>query len=118
MRSARGHGWFMAPDDGSVRLEVVYALPDQQALVSICVASGTSAQAAAEASGLAQRFGLNTQEWALGLWGQAFGTGGLPAATAYRVEPGDRVEIYRPLQCDPKEVRRRRAERAARTRQG
>ena len=41
------------------------------------------------------------------------GTKGLEAPAVYKLQPMDRVEIYRPLIADPKEVRRRRAAEAA-----
>lgn len=42
-----------------------------------------------------------------GVWGKR-------VAEDYLLRAGDRVEIYRPLQADPKEARRRRARTAAR----
>ncbi len=100
-------------DSELLSVEVVYALPDRQVLLSLDVLKGTNAQQVAELSGLAERFALDTSTWALGLWGRAFGTQGLPQASDYPVMSGDRIEIYRPLQCDPKEARRQRAAKAA-----
>ena len=45
---------------------------------------------------------ISTQ--AVGIWGRT-------VALERRLREGDRVEIYRPLHVDPKEARRRRAER-------
>jgi len=44
------------------------------------------------------------------LFGQAPGTIGLAPAASYEMQEGDRIEIYRPLICDQKEVRKGRQE--------
>lgn len=49
----------------------------------------------------------------LGVFGQSLGSKGLGSADAYILQQGDRVEIYRPLICDPKDARRKRAEKNA-----
>ena len=48
----------------------------------------------------------------MGIFSQVLGTKGLPEPKDYQLQERDRVEIYRPLIVDPKEVRRRRAEEA------
>jgi putative ubiquitin-RnfH superfamily antitoxin RatB of RatAB toxin-antitoxin module len=48
----------------------------------------------------------------MGVFSQVLGTKGLDEPGSYRLNERDRVEIYRPLIADPKEVRRRRAEEA------
>ena len=48
----------------------------------------------------------------MGIFSQVLGTKGLPEPNVYLLQNRDRVEIYRPLIADPKEVRRRRAEEA------
>ena len=92
-----------------IRVEVVYATAEQQTLIALDVPAGTTALAAAEASGIAQNVdGLDLAHSALGVFGKVV------ADPQLRVlEEGDRVEIYRPLLADPKEVRRLRAEKAA-----
>lgn len=97
-----------------IDVEVVFALPYKQLLVHLQVALGSTAYAAVVASNIAAEFvDLNIEEAPMGLFGQAFGTKDLPGAREYVLQPWDRVEIYRPLTCDPKEVRRRRAAKAA-----
>jgi putative ubiquitin-RnfH superfamily antitoxin RatB of RatAB toxin-antitoxin module len=49
----------------------------------------------------------------MGIFSQVLGTKGLEEPAVYQLQPMDRVEIYRPLIADPKEVRRRRAAEAA-----
>jgi putative ubiquitin-RnfH superfamily antitoxin RatB of RatAB toxin-antitoxin module len=51
---------------------------------------------------------LDLRSCPLGIFGKA-----LPDAQTRVLEQGDRVEIYRPLIADPKEVRKQRAAKAA-----
>ncbi|WP_296254440.1 MULTISPECIES: RnfH family protein [unclassified Pseudomonas] len=93
----------------TIHVEVVYATAECQELISLQVPAGTTALGAVEASGIAQRVtGLDLARCSLGIFGKAVG---MPEAR--QLLEGDRVEIYRPLLVDPKEVRRMRAERAA-----
>ncbi len=97
----------------SFEIEVAYATPEKQKIISLMVKPGITALDAAEMSGIVIDFpeiDLSTAK--LGLFGKAFGARGLKAANEYELKPHDRVEIYRPLTADPKEVRRRRAEKA------
>jgi putative ubiquitin-RnfH superfamily antitoxin RatB of RatAB toxin-antitoxin module len=90
----------------TLRVEVAYALPDKQSLVALDVAAGTTAVEAAEQSGLAQQYdGLVIADAKLGIFGKV-------VAPTQVLREGDRVEIYRPLIADPKEVRKERAARA------
>lgn len=88
------------------RVEVAWATPAQQVLVEVALAPGASVEQAIRESGVLERFpeiDLNRQR--TGIFGE-------PAALNDAVHDGDRVEIYRPLRADPKEVRRRRAAKA------
>ena len=94
-------------------VEVAYALPHQQKIIELQVAEGATAYDAVVASGIASHFPeIDVETAKLGVFGQALGTKGLKPPREYRLQPRDRVEIYRPLTADPKEVRRRRAEKA------
>ncbi len=86
-----------------MRVEVAYARPERQRLVTVELAAGATARDAVYASGLAEEFPeIDPERAPLGVFGQAcFGDAVLRA--------GDRVEIYRPLEIDPKEARRLRA---------
>lgn len=90
-----------------VSIEVVYALPEQAYQLSVSVPKGTSVREAVlqVAAALPQEASVATA--ALGIFGQR-----LAHPEQQPVASGDRVEIYRPLLIDPKEVRRRRAERS------
>jgi putative ubiquitin-RnfH superfamily antitoxin RatB of RatAB toxin-antitoxin module len=94
-------------DPPEIQVEVAYALPDKQKIVKLQVPAGTTAYNAVTLSQIDQHFdeleivpGLK-----LGVWGKA--------VSADRVlVSGERVEIYRPLVADPKEVRKARAAKA------
>ena len=91
----------------TIYVEVAYALPDNQRIVRLDVPSGTTALQAVSMSKLDEVFEDLTvgPDIKLGVWGKA--------VTADRVlAMGERVEIYRPLLIDPKEVRKARAARA------
>jgi putative ubiquitin-RnfH superfamily antitoxin RatB of RatAB toxin-antitoxin module len=93
-----------------VRVEVVYALPLKQDVILLEVAAGATVGQALAASGmLARHPDIDVRVERLGVWGR-------PATLDTLLREGDRVEIYRPLQVDPKEVRRRRAASKARDR--
>ncbi|MDQ2076358.1 RnfH family protein [Marinimicrobium sp. ABcell2] len=95
-----------------ITVEVAYALPDKQKIIELLVEPGTSAYQAAERSGIAKSFPeLDLESAKMGIFGQALGTKGLKPPREYELQPGDRVEIYRPLIIDPKEIRRKRAEK-------
>jgi len=93
---------------GGLRVTVVYAQADRQWNVSLVLAPGATVADAIAASGLAAR---------LGPPGGAAPDAGIfhrrcPPDTVLR--DGDRVEIYRPLQIDPKEARHQRVARKRR----
>ncbi|TQV74526.1 RnfH family protein [Exilibacterium tricleocarpae] len=96
-----------------IAVEVAYALPDKQKIIALLVEPGTTAYQAAQRSGIVKEFpDLDLESAKMGIFGQALGTKGLKPAREHALQEGDRVEIYRPLSADPKEVRRRRAEKA------
>lgn len=92
-------------DEPKIRVEVAYALPDRQRLVTLDVPRGSTAREAVERSGLQREFPEIDPE------GNALGIFGRRCPPDQRLRDGDRVEIYRPLKADPKEVRRRLAAR-------
>ncbi|AKA82663.1 RnfH family protein [Pseudomonas synxantha] len=96
-----------------VEIEVVYAAVDRQVLLAVTMPVGTSLRAAVLASGIAEHFPqLMLADCPLGIFGKV-----VADADVRAVQPGDRIEIYRPLLADPKEVRRLRAAKAAMSRQ-
>lgn len=95
-----------------ISVEVAYALPDKQQIITVQVPIGATARDAARLSGIAQQFeGLDLETSDMGIFGKAV----KPAE--HIIQAGERVEIYRPLIIDPKEVRKKRAEKVAKARQ-
>ena len=79
---------------------VVYALQDAQHLVTVAHWPGMTAAEAVAGSGLPAQFPeIDFDHLVLGLYGRQI-------EPTQRVAPGDRIEICRPLQRDPREMRR------------
>lgn len=86
-----------------IHVEVVYALHDRQKAVTVQLLAGASVREAVERSGLLAEFpDIDLAKNKLGIWNKL----AKPDAV---LRDKDRVEIYRPLIADPKEVRRQRA---------
>ncbi len=95
-----------------LRVEVAYAQPDRQMIVPVELPEGATLEQAIIASRLLEQ----CPELSLsGLKVGVFGKLGKLSAT---LRAGDRVEIYRPLLADPKEVRKKRAAEGKRMRRG
>lgn len=94
----------MADVDGGIEVEVVYAAdPGDQALLRVCIPPRASVGQAIELSGIRSRFPeIDLKALRVGVFGK------LTTLDA-PLRAGDRVEIYRPLIADPKQVRRERA---------
>ena len=80
-----------------LRVEVVFALPRRHASAVLDLPAGATVDDAVQASGLPRD----------GIAGYAVFGERVAADTPLR--DGDRVELLRPLQADPKDARRRRA---------
>lgn len=94
--------------DKPLVVEVAYALPHKQKILSVTVPEGTTAWEAVQQSGIEQHFPeLDLTGVSLGIFGKA-----LPRPAERVLLSGERVEIYRPLIADPKEVRKQRAAKA------
>ncbi|MET4000958.1 RnfH family protein [Marinobacterium sp. MBR-109] len=88
-----------------ISVEVAYALPHEQKIIALQVDEECTAYQAVVRSGIAELFpGVDPASAPMGIFGKAIKD---PATTV--LKDGDRVEIYRPLIADPKEVRARRA---------
>jgi len=87
-----------------INVEVVYALSDEQTLLKRQVASGTTVADAIQFCGILEKYPeIDLKVNKLGIFGKL-----TKPDTVLREK--DRIEIYRPLIADPKEVRRKRAE--------
>ena len=90
----------------SIHIEVVYGLPHKQKLLSLPVSKGATVEQAILESGILAIFPeIDLNENKVGIWNKA-------VKLSQTLEDLDRIEIYRPLIADPKEVRKRRAEKA------
>ena len=86
-----------------MRVEIAYGTARQQTLIALEVDEGSTVAQVLQAAGARQPFaGLPLESMPVGLFGR-------PVAREVVLNPGDRVELYRPLAMDPKEARRRRA---------
>lgn len=88
----------------SIRVDVAYALPDEQTIRNVSLPAGSTLADAVRASGvLDQHPQIDLGKAKVGIFGKL-------AKLDTVLRDGDRVEIYRPLIADPKEIRRKRAE--------
>ncbi len=86
-----------------ISVEVAYALPQVQTLLTLTVPAGITAAEAVRRSGILEKHSeIDLSHAKLGIFGKHVKHDAL-------LRDGDRVEIYRPLIADPKEVRRQRA---------
>ena len=84
-------------------VEIVFALREMQSLRSIVVESGTTVAEVVAMSGVCESFlGYGLDEMPVGIWGREVDRN-------RAVKEGDRIEIYRPLELDPREARRQLA---------
>lgn len=98
----------LAPEtaEGMIRVEVAYARPDRQRIVPLVVPAGTTVDSALRQSEIDRDFPeIDLDNAKVGIFGKI-----TRRDTVLR--PRDRIEIYRPLIADPKEVRRQRAARS------
>lgn len=93
-------------------IEIAYATPERQVILEREIAAGSKAREAVKLSGIDQHFPeIDLQACEIGVFGKA-------VADDYELIDGDRIEIYRPLIADPKEVRRQRAAKGLRMKKG
>jgi putative ubiquitin-RnfH superfamily antitoxin RatB of RatAB toxin-antitoxin module len=96
----------------TINVEVAYALPERQLIIPVNVDLGTTVGGALVQSGIMIEFPeLDIENSKVGIFGKA-------TAMETQLRDGDRVEIYRPLIADPKEVRRKRAAEGKATKKG
>ncbi len=92
-----------------IEVEVVYAAVDRQVLRTLSVPEGATVREAVLKSGIGDEFPeLDLSACPLGIFGKV-----VADPQVRLIQAGDRIEIYRPLLADPKEVRRLRAAKAA-----
>lgn len=90
-------------NQSEITVEVAYALPTEQLIVPVRVQDGISAEQAIQASGILSKFPeIDLSVNKIGIFGKL-------TKLESPLRHLDRVEIYRPLIADPKEVRKQRA---------
>ena len=99
-------------NDKYINVEVAYALPEVQRIIALEIKSGISLAEAVQQSGMLDEFPeIDLENSKVGIFGKL-----KKADTILR--EGDRVEIYRKLIADPKQVRKERAAQGKQTRKG
>jgi hypothetical protein len=93
-------------------IEIAYATPARQKIIECEVDAGTSPRDAVRQSQISLHFPeIDPESCDIGVFGK-------PVSADYELSDGDRIEIYRPLIADPKEVRRQRAAQGLKTKKG
>ncbi|MGX9418801.1 RnfH family protein [Vibrio sp. WJH972] len=96
----------MSTEAEMIQVEVIYALPDEQRVLALMVDSESSVEDIIQQSGvLAMYPEIDLAKNKVGVFSRN-------VKLNTTVNNGDRIEIYRPLLADPKEIRRKRAEQA------
>ncbi len=99
-------------DADKIAIEVVYALPDEQVIIPLEIEAGATCAQAITRSGMQSRFPeIDLAVNKVGVFGKL---GRLDAV----LRDGDRVEIYRSLRADPKEIRKQRAAEGKKMKKG
>ncbi len=90
-----------------IEIEVVYGRSDKQVLLALLVPAGSSIEESINLSAINMHFPeIKISDAKVGIFSRV-------ETLDYIVQAGDRIEIYRPLLVDPKEVRKKRAAKAA-----
>ena len=92
--------------DTMIHVEVVYALPHEQRVIKLVVNQEATVRSIIEQSGILDAFPeIDLEKNKVGVFSRN-------VKLDAKVRDQDRIEIYRPLLADPKEIRRKRAEQA------
>ena len=93
-------------------IEVAYATPEKQVILECQIDPSTTPRGALRQSGIDQHFPeIDLENCDIGVFGKVI-------AADYELQDGDRIEIYRPLIADPKEIRRQRAAQGLKMKKG
>ena len=93
-------------------IEIAYATPGRQKIIECKIEPGTSPRDAVRQSEIKQHFPeIDLESCDIGVFGKS-------VRSDYDLVDGDRIEIYRPLIADPKEIRRQRAAQGLKTKKG
>lgn len=93
------------PGENTIKVEVCYALPDKQTLLALEVTPSATIEDIVKQSGIIELHPeIDLTQNKVGIFSKL-------AKLTDRLHDGDRIEIYRPLIADPKEVRKQRAQK-------
>lgn len=96
----------MSIESEMIHVEVVYALPYEQRVITLVVHQSMTVEEIIRESGILQAFpDIDLAKNKVGVFSRN-------VKLDATVRDHDRIEIYRPLLADPKEIRRKRAEQA------
>ena len=99
-------------DSEMITVEVAYARPDEQVIIPLEAEAGITLEQAIQKSAVLERFPeIELGKNKVGIFAKL-------AKLNTPLKAGDRVEIYRPLIADPKEVRRKREAEGKRMKKG
>ena len=99
-------------NDKKIKVEVAYAKPDTQLILEVDAAADATVEEIIKASGIMDKFPeIDLKENKVGVFGKL-------SKLTNTLREGDRVEIYRKLIADPKEVRRKRAAEGKKMKKG
>ena len=94
-----------AGDMAKMHIEVIFALPREQHVINVELPEQSTVEDAIRASKIMEKYpDIDFEVNKTGIFGK-------PAKRDAVLHPGDRVEIYRPLIGDPKEIRKQRAKK-------
>ncbi|WP_413113953.1 RnfH family protein [Thaumasiovibrio sp. DFM-14] len=89
-----------------IHVEVVYALPDVQRVIKVAAKPDSSVEQIIRQSGILVMYPeIDLAKNKIGIYSRN-------VKLDATVREGDRIEVYRPLIADPREIRRQRAEKA------
>ncbi|MBS3804547.1 MAG: RnfH family protein [Oleiphilaceae bacterium] len=90
-----------------MKVEVAYATPEKQRIITLEVAEGSTAKQAVLQSAIVDVFPeIDPDHIDMGIFGKA-----IKMPETHQLREGDRVELYRPLKIDPKQARLNRAKK-------
>jgi putative ubiquitin-RnfH superfamily antitoxin RatB of RatAB toxin-antitoxin module len=94
-------------ENSNIRIEVAYATAKEQVIIPVEVSDSSTIEQVIEKSNILKRFpDIDLTKNGVGIFSKA-------TTLNATVQAGDRIEIYRPLLGDPKEIRKRYAEKKA-----
>ncbi len=90
-----------------IEVEVAYATPEKQEILTVSVPPETTAFDAVLRSGIIEVFPeIDPEATDMGIFGKV-----IKSPKTELVREGDRIELYRPLKIDPKQARMNRAKK-------